>query len=230
MRYAFNSYFDQRKGKKPARKSKTQSTVRFTDVDLNEDEDEDMEDAQQDASESGDEEEEEEGDPSEFIDVLDILDGRGEPLSEDKGAEPEVDALKKMGEKDLAESDEDDEVEAEDEDEQNEEDVGADFHRAESDEEEEEDASEGSQEGEESDHDISASEGEDDAENPDALTNLQTFLTSLDAGQKRKVPEDETTAQQDEKKAKKRKFLKERTEAGAENEFAAHVGMWYFCV
>ena len=188
-------------------------------------EDEDMQDAEGEASGIGShedeedsevEEEEEAGDPSDFIDVLDVLDGRGLPESEDEGAGSSQKAeSSKEGHaviRDLAESDEKEDEDDEDEAE------------AVSDDDEEFDAEDDVSQ-EESNHHVSASEEEDEAEDPDALASLQTFIAGLDAGQKRKAPEDETVVSQEEKKVKKRKFLKERTEAGAENEFAAHLGL-----
>ena len=74
---------------------------------------------------------------------------------------------------------------------------------------------------------ISASEAEDEGD-ASALDNLERFVTSLDAGQKRKSPEPEAGGAAP--KAKKRRLLPERTEAGEENEFAAHVGQHYFHV
>ena len=53
--------------------------MHFADVDLNEDSVDEAEVHAEDESASGEsdeEEEEEEGDPSEFVDVLDVLDGR----------------------------------------------------------------------------------------------------------------------------------------------------------
>ncbi|KAJ7590843.1 Utp14-domain-containing protein [Mycena floridula] len=58
--------------KKVKKTTKKKSAVRFADVDLNEDVDVDMEDEEN-------SQDEEDGDDDEFIDVLDILDGRGEP-------------------------------------------------------------------------------------------------------------------------------------------------------
>lgn len=193
--------------------------VRFVEVDLNEDED--MEDAQQEASGSDEdeEEEEEEGDASDFIDILDVLDGRA--LPEDVDEVPKTDISRRKEDISVEEDEEEEEDVAEEEGLEDSEDPEADPDEAESDAEVE--GSEAASE--ESDQAISASEDERETEGPDALANLHTFLSGLDpdAGQKRKASEDETTTQ-DEKKVKKRKFLKERTEVGAENAFAAHVG------
>ncbi|KAI0936890.1 hypothetical protein AcW1_001012 [Taiwanofungus camphoratus] len=79
----------------------------------------------------------------------------------------------------------------------------------------------------EADQPISASEAEDDEENPSALQDLQQFVTSLDSGQKRKAPDNDNLDGDhiaDAARTRKKRLLKERTEAGEENEFAAHVG------
>lgn len=83
-------------------------------------------------------------------------------------------------------------------------------------EEDDEDEDEGVDEGQ-----ISASENEDEGD-VSALDHLERFVTNLDAGQKRKSPEPEAGVEAP--KAKKRRLLPEQTEAGEENEFAAHVG------
>ena len=80
---------------------------------------------------------------------------------------------------------------------------------------------------EEEAHIVSASEDEDEGEEgSNALQELESFVTGLDAGQKRKAPdEDDAVADgADSKRARKRRLLPELTEAGAENEFAAVLG------
>ena len=58
----------------------------------------------------------------------------------------------------------------------------------------------------------------DDEEMPDALDHLNDFVSSLDfTSSKRKATEDPIT----DTRARKRRLVKERTEAGAENEFRA---------
>ncbi|RDX46820.1 Utp14-domain-containing protein [Lentinus brumalis] len=181
--------------------------VRFADVDLNEDSDAEGEEDDAKMSDGRDEEEdeeEEEGDPSEFIDVLDVLDGRGEPEDEDEtgGAVKQSGPGKKTGREDmgLGSGDEDEDMDDEDEGSGSEEEDGED-------------------EGEDL---VSASEDEDDAGGDVALQELETFVTGLDAGQKRKAPdEDETRDGDGTARARKRRILPERTQAGTENEFAA---------
>ncbi|THH18267.1 hypothetical protein EW146_g2683 [Bondarzewia mesenterica] len=139
------------------------------------------------------EEEEEEGEPDEFIDVLDVLDGRGEP---DLGGEEKVTRV-------------DEGVEGRSEDDDDKSKDGG------SSEDQEESDGEGSTEG---DPDLMLSADEEDASG--ALEDLGTFITSLETGKKRKA--DATEAPGDTPRRKKR-IIEERTEAGAENEFAAHV-------
>ncbi|KAH9950956.1 Utp14-domain-containing protein [Amylocystis lapponica] len=184
------------------------SGVRFAEVDLNEDEDAQASAHSKDSD--SDEEEEEEGDPDEFIDVLDIMDGKGEADDGEELGKVEVERKQsrrvQKNTKAVAQQlhrDKDEEEEDED-----------DIHSAE---EASSDVSE-----EYTDHHISASDAEDDREDASALQNLEQFVTSLDAGQKRKAPDDDDADAP--APVRKRRILKERTEAGAENEFAAHVG------
>lgn len=83
---------------------------------------------------------------------------------------------------------------------------------------------------EDSQYNISMSEGEDDvAPDSSALQDLESFISSLDAGKKRKAPDDDTNIEgitrQD--RSQKRRVLKDRTEAGEENEFATHNGNYW---
>ncbi|KAH9897707.1 Utp14 protein-domain-containing protein [Cubamyces lactineus] len=213
-RFAGFSFSHKKKTKskaKPKKKSDSGRSVRFAEVDLDEDEDGAKSDAQaEEASEvdedEDDEEEEEEGDPSEFIDVLDVLDGRGEPESENEQGEVEKEgAQKAQASKKMTDTDEEDE--------------GMDS-------EEDGDSDEGSEEeGEDEDEEmISASDAEEEGDDS-ALLDLENFVSGLDAGQKRKVPDDEDGKDgEDVKRARKRRLLPERTEAGAENEFVASSG------
>ncbi|KAH9837381.1 Utp14-domain-containing protein [Rhodofomes roseus] len=195
---------------------KPSRAVRFAEVDLNEDEDEaGPSHAAHEASVASDDDEdddeqseegEEEGDPDEFIDVLDVLDGRGEPHSEDEAAHLQGDLRKPVA----ATTHEGTEELAQDEDEE----------MRDGDDEDGEDEEEG-EEGDE-DEEISTSEEEGEGGDESALDNLERFVTNLDAGHKRKSPDAEDG--EPTQRAKKRRLLPERTEAGEENEFAAHVG------
>lgn len=168
--------------------TKTKSSIRYPEVDLNEDEDaNESQQASEDASmgeNDEDEEEEEEGEDDEFFDVLDVLDGRGkleEDSDEESGARPRIDVQNPT---EAIDADED----GEDEDDDAENDASADS---------------------EDDEPMDTS--------PEALNNLQNFISALDpAGKKRKAPTDETSTV-----PRKRRLIKERTEAGAENEFRA---------
>ncbi|KAK7695122.1 hypothetical protein QCA50_002312 [Cerrena zonata] len=207
--------FSNKKGqnKQKSRKSRTTPSSKALEIDLNEDEDGDesesplqqQEDADEDQSE---EEEEEEGEPEDFIDVLDMLDGRGPPGSDDEQGETPIDpeAQPKVRQSGSAQSEDEDEVMQEEHDESSDE----------SDDEETRPAPE--------DDDVSASEDEDAV--GASLQDLQSFITNLDAGQKRKVPDDESVQANEsgETRRQKRRILKEHTEAGEENEFAAHAG------
>lgn len=185
--------------------------MHFADVDLNEDSVEQAEArAEAESASEGDdeEEEEEEGDPNEFIDVLDVLDGRGEPDSGDgmgeveKGGQSPAKANRRE-----VEDDGDDERDADEDMESSEED------------------SDERSDDEEQGNMVSASDDDEGQEGDGALQELENFVSGLDAGQKRKAP-DEDDAQDggDSKPARKRRLLPERTEAGAENEFAAALG------
>jgi U3 small nucleolar RNA-associated protein 14 len=173
--------------------------VHFVDVDLNEEGDEMHGEAsvQRRMSEKEDEtEEEEEGDPEEFIDVLDVLDGKGEV---NNGSDVESGQRKDPHlSRDTEEHDEDVEITSD----------------------EEGDEEEGSEPEEDQEIVLSASDAEDVA--PEALEVLGNFISNLDPGKKRKAPADEdANAQADAQRVRKRRMIKERTEGGIENEFSA---------
>jgi len=134
---------------------------------------------------------EEGGEPDEFFDVLDILDGRAEPLSDD---EPPATPSHRN-----------------------------ETSRASSDEEEADDDEDDQDMDPEPENQFTPSDDEADAS---ALQNLGQFISDLDSSTKRKTSEDGGTAMaEDNAPRKKRKLLKERNEAGAENEFAASGGV-----
>jgi len=165
-------------------------------VDLNEDEDmeEDAQHEDEGEADSDEEEGEESGADDEFFDVLDILDGRAEPpsFSNDEKEDSNVSKPKttpKATEPSSPNSD----------------DNGS--------------KSEGDDEsGEDDQISISLSDAEEEAVG--ALDDLQNFISSLDpsSGSKRKAmtSEDDRNAPT---QPKKRRIIKERTEAGAESEF-----------
>lgn len=189
-----------------ASKSKRTTGVRFAEVNLDEDESAGQGDEDDDDDEEEEEEREEDGDSDEFIDVLDVLDGRGEPdLLEEEGkgnARSDVDGMEReMGDM----KDDADEVENMDEDEGSEESEEV---------EEDEDLNE------DKNMDLSPDEADDDS--PAALDSLGKFISSLDTGTKRKAEDGGLEAPR-----RKRRVVQERTEAGAENEFSAHVAGIY---
>lgn len=148
------------------------------------------------------------------------MDGKGEAMSEDDEAEK---VTKNTPAPRAPRADSDEEVDELDESMDEKSEV-------------EEDSEDEDEEVEELSGVISASEDEDEEESPH-IDSLQTFITSLDAGQKRKASddEDESSRPSAETRPQKRRLLHEQTEAGIENEFAAHTGTfsattYRFCI
>ncbi|KAF8167250.1 Utp14 protein-domain-containing protein [Crassisporium funariophilum] len=193
----FAGFFSQKK--KPKSVKKLKSAVRFAEVDLDEDEDLSMDEGRKAAEEDDDseEEEEEEGDDDEFIDLLDVLDGKGEidMGSDTENAKNPQTAAHSHREETHNDEDEDNE-----------------------DSEEESDSSADSEDEE------MPFEPSDEEEAPEALDQLHDFVSGLDVtSKKRKAPVDDSSVSVNaDARARKRRFVKERTEAGAENEFRAH--------
>lgn len=151
------------------------------------------------------EEEEEEGDDDEFIDVLDILDGRGEPdLGDDGDNASRSDDKNTLSHKNTLEEDlEWNGIES-----------GANDEKS-----DDEDSSDEEEEGEDEDVIISGDEEETD---PDALEALGNFVSKLETSAKRKADdEDDGASSASQLKKKKQKILRDRTEAGKEGEFGA---------
>lgn len=173
--------------------------MRFADVDLNEDED--MAAPEGDSADSSDDEEEEEGEgeDDDFIDLLDILDGKGEV---DNGSDtenfqkPTIKATERPDTRVGADDDQQDDDMVDNE------------------------SYEESDNGDENFR-LSSLGSEDEA--PEALDDLQNFISTLDpSAKKRKAPaDDEATQNLDRSRKQRRVTIKERTEAGAENEFRA---------
>lgn len=134
---------------------------------------------------------EEEGKPDEFFDVLDILDGRADQFNDD---EPSV-TLSRTNEILHISSDGEEEQEQDVDDEGGDHDMDA-----------------------EGTNQLTPSDDEADVE---ALHTLGQYISNLDPSAKRKFSEGEGAAVAENVPHKKRKILKERNEAGAENEFAA---------
>ncbi|TEB18561.1 Utp14-domain-containing protein [Coprinellus micaceus] len=167
--------------------------VRFSDVDLDEDEDEPS--ASKSKEEGGEElDSEEEGEDDEFIDLLDVLDGKVKKPSTrcSKPSSFENDDSHDQGsEESEGEMSEDGESSGE------------------------EDEEEDSDDGEENEMHIAASDEEGQGE--DALDDLQNFVSNLDttAPQKRKATDDTDETPRE----RKRRVIREKTETGAEDEF-----------
>ncbi|KAJ3995838.1 Utp14-domain-containing protein [Lentinula boryana] len=174
------------------KKLSKKASVHFADVNLNEDdEDVELQEVRQDVSEA-EVEEEESGEDDEFINVLDILDGKGEPLHDEDNDPSSASSRVKIPP-----------------DHTSDEDMNSEEFEDREDKEEDEDEAE-----EEDRISISLSEAENEAAG--ALDDLQTFISSLDpsssSGKKRKTDEEP-------ERPRKRRAVKERTEAGVESEF-----------
>lgn len=214
-------------------------TVRFADVNLNEDEDVvgdptavaatgfSEDDGERDESDEEEDEDEEEG----MVDLVDILDGKAQPYfadDSDEGAEPGNAASPKAKKQaprpppppglifgEAPASDEDDVMASADET-----GSGSEANEGTS------DASEES-EGDEADavddaHTISASD--DDATiGGGALDGLSAFISTLDVSAKRKAESDVPPAGAPAERPRKRRFVQDQTEVGTENEFAARM-------
>ena len=147
---------------------------------------------------------ESDGDDDEFLDVLDVLDGRGDP---DFGDESDGDIRGGKDPENESGGDEDEEEEDGDEEEDEEED--GEMNRA-----------------------FAPSDAEQQSDE-EALDNLDAFVSKLEPGKKRKAEDEPSDAAVSAGVAPKpkRRMLKERTEAGVENEFGvSHVasGGWAF--
>ncbi|KDR81341.1 hypothetical protein GALMADRAFT_239160 [Galerina marginata CBS 339.88] len=195
----FAGFFSAKKSKtKSARKQKSNAGVRFAVVDLNEDDNMDSDNNKVESDTDGNTEKEEQEDDGEFIDLLDVLDGKGEidMGSDEDGTskQPQPTPVSKF----VPESDVWPEG-AEEED--NEEESG------------------GWSEDDEMEIVLSEDEG-----GPEALDQLQDFVANLEVtGEKRKArEEDGVAATGHEARSRRRRLAKEQTETGEENEFRAH--------
>ncbi|KAL1758108.1 Utp14 protein-domain-containing protein [Schizophyllum commune] len=167
-------------------------------VDLNEDSDEGEGSELEGNNDSEEEDEEEEGDPDEFYDMLDVLDGvaKIESGSDDEDETPaQYDVPMKSAPPQSAFESEDDQ------------------------EEDEDDGESGADEDEESVDDFAPSDMDEDA--PEGMEDLANFVSTLDtsSGTKRKPDADDDSALPT--RPAKRRILPEQTEAGPENEFRA---------
>lgn len=184
--------------------------MQFAEVDLDEDDDGEGDAVQEDEDGgSSEEEEEEEGESDEFIDVLDVLDGRGMPdLGEDDATGSATEATK------------DADARA----------VGARVSRAhevngdgsEGEDDEEDGGDDDSDDDSDDEDDDLAMSGSDEDLDPSAIDNLTAFVSGLPSTSKRKAPAHQEEGQpppDGQRPSKKKKFIPERTESGVENEF-----------
>lgn len=181
--------------------------MRFADVNLNEDEDIDDKPEAED-SEANDEEEV--GDNDEFIDLLDVLDGKGDI---DMGSDEEnvpIRVKERLAPPKLQDSED--------------EDVHGSDREVNQSEEVESDESEGDNEGDEEEK-MAFAPSDDDDPSHGALDELQNFISTLDpTAKKRKDPEDVLPGSNADTRSRKKRLVQERTEAGAENEFRVQSG------
>jgi U3 small nucleolar RNA-associated protein 14 len=181
--------------------------VRFADVDL--DEDEDMKGVEAQTSDSSGEDDE--GEDDEFIDILDVLDGKGEiDTGSDAEGQPKL-ALQHHQERRMLEA-------------------AADVDFGEGDNGHETEEATDEEEEEENSHDsddekllFTHSDTEDAV--PEALDDLQNFISTLNPTEKKRKalegPDASLSAAAERSRKQRRLSLKELTEAGAENEFRA---------
>ncbi|KAJ3500661.1 hypothetical protein NLJ89_g9697 [Agrocybe chaxingu] len=190
----FAGFFSSKKKSKSVKKQKGKTSVRFAEVNLNEDED--MGSLGSGSRSEDSDEDEEEGDDDEFIDLLDVLDGKGDI---DMGSDDEKIPSRKSDAHSSRPSVEEDEAK---------ENIDEDGSEEDSDEEDEDE-----------DEDMAFVPSDHD-ESPEALDQLQDFVSNLDVTtKKRKALEDGVVGDVSESRARKRRLMKEKTEAGEENEF-----------
>ena len=169
-------------------------------MDLNEDEDQ-----HEDEVDDEDEDEELEGDDDEFINLVDVLDGKTDADMGDDGSTTLKHSLTKATKSTRESVAEDEDVDEESEG------VEAESSSA-----------------EEAKLDFTPS---DDEAAPEALDELENFITSLETSdKKRKDLPDSNASTSQEPKRKKRQIIRERTEAGTENEFRAQASSTFLTV
>ncbi|KAI5118044.1 hypothetical protein M0805_005893 [Coniferiporia weirii] len=209
--------FNFKKGPVKSRKAplkKVGKSVHFAEVDLDENDDVAQDGDILDDTSHTSAEEEEEGEDDEFFDVLDVLDGRGLPdLGDDQdAAKSDGASLEKSRDPSLKNDNSVNKGGS---------DVDADMVEAEEDSDEEDEDS-----GEE-DAGLDVSGSDEDEPDLSALDNLGSFVSGLETGAKRKAAdEDEDNAEEVgvSQIKKKKRLLKDRTEASAESEFGARAG------
>lgn len=176
--------------------------MRIADVDLNESDEESIDKNEAVSKDAENSEEEEDGYSDEFIDLLDVLDGKGLPFTENDDSEQNSMNIKPSDR--ISEQTRHDDKITDKKDE----------------EDEEEDSDGGSQSLDAENVDsFAVSDDEDgDANEDSALDQLDNFISKLDTGAKRKI-NDADAKEPDALPVKKKKRLTERTEGVPENEF-----------
>lgn len=187
--------------------------------------------------ESDYEEDEDEEDDEDMVDLVDILDGKAQPYyAHDSDEDNASDDAVRSKTKELARLPPPG-LSAEDASRESDEDEGMASDRS------DDVMPEGLEDGEDADEDdaspsgsdeevavedadsILASDDNEDAEGG-ALDGLSAFISTLDTGAKRKADEvgmENVTGEVVEQRPRKRRFVQDRTEVGAENEFAARL-------
>ncbi|KAF9237059.1 Utp14 protein-domain-containing protein [Melanogaster broomeanus] len=156
----------------------------------------------------GEDAEMEDGSAGDFFDVLDVFDGRAD-VEDDEGAPPKI--AKKSEEVQRR-------IEVDKGDEEDEEEWKGAGEGEGDDDDDDDDESEG-EEDDEDDEDLFISASDSEGPSPEALAELESFITKLDPTDTRKRKSDNAPAP--ETRTKKRRILAERTEAGEESEFGA---------
>lgn len=179
--------------------NKKKPVVRFVDVNLNEDEEmEDVVEGRHSDNSGASEEDEEEGDDDEFINLLDVLDGKGE-IEPGSDADNPGGRIREMG--DDAEEDEEEEGDSDDDD------------------------SHIRDHSNNDDDSLAFTPSDTEDPTPEALDKLQNFISTLNpTAKKRKAldgPDTSSSTLVERTRKQRRLFLNERTEAGTENEFRA---------
>lgn len=186
--------------------------MRFADVNLNEDEDIQDKTGAGDSDVDINDDNDDEGDGDEFIDLLDVLDGKGDiDMGSDEENVPNS-TKERLSPSNLDTSDNED-IQASN--------LG----------ESGEDDSEGSEGENESDGEEKREITPDEDEpSPEGLDGLQNFISTLDpTTKKRKDPDDVLQGSHADTRPRKKRLFQERTEAGAESEFRVQSGTVRFC-
>lgn len=150
----------------------------------------------EDESEGENEDEDGSGEESEYLDVLDVLDGRGEPYFGEESEDKNVAKESRQSERDMkGQLNGEERKEGEDE------------------------------EGESSESDADEDESNEDPflpsddDNEDNIDHLDSFIANLDSATRKRKADGDKPEPSETQEPRKKRFLQARTEAGAENEF-----------